>query len=147
VKEIVLAVLGVLGVAIPSVLQLVTGESRRVSNMKATLELLKDLPEESDFDDTRTWLRNALRGEAHLDRVVPHKRYMLRGLGVFAVCLVFSYLVMQPPGSGQTESELRSLFILLAVASYAVGLAIFLHGVHLLGRHLHMFSGAGSQSS
>ena len=43
-KEILLAALGVLGVAIPSVIQLMTGESRRVSNMKATLELMEAVP-------------------------------------------------------------------------------------------------------
>jgi hypothetical protein len=143
VKEIVLAALGVLGVAIPSIIQLVTGESRRVNNMTATVALLKELPEDPELDATRSWLKNALAREAHLDRDVPHKRYLLRGIGIFGLCLCFSYLVMQPPGDGRTESELRSLFILLAVASYVVGAAVFVHGVHLLGRRLHLFSGSG----
>lgn len=57
-------------------------------------------------------------------------------------CLVFTYLIMQPPGGGQTESQLRSLFILLALIAYVVGAAVFVHGVHLLGRRYHLLSGS-----
>ena len=49
---------------------------------------------------------------------------------------------MQPPGGGQTESQLRSLFILLALIAYVVGAAVFVHGVHLLGRRYHLLSGS-----
>jgi hypothetical protein len=142
VKEILLAVLGVLGVAIPSVIQLMTGESRRVSNMRATAELLKEVRDDPELKDTQAWLKDALRHEAHIDRKPTHGGFLWWGAGSLGVCLVFTYLIMQPPGDGRTESQLRSLFILLALIAYVVGAAVFVHGVHLLGRRYHLFSGS-----
>jgi len=144
VREILLAALGVLGVAIPSVIQLMTGESRRVSNMRATVSLLHDLPDDPELDPTRAWLKRALAREARMDREgQSHTAFMVWGAAIIALCLVFTFLVMQPPGDGARESQLRSLFILLAVVFYAVGAAVFVHGVHLYGRRIHMFSEKG----
>jgi hypothetical protein len=140
VREILLAALGVMGVAIPSVIQLMTGESRRVNNMSATAQLLKDLPEDPELDDTRAFLKRALRHEAHADKATSHRQFLFWGGGSLAVCLIFTYLVMQPPGHGQTESQWRSFFILVALVAYVTGAAVFVHGVHLLGRRYHMFS-------
>ena len=141
-KEILLAALGVLGVAIPSVIQLMTGESRRVSNMKATAELLKELPPDPELNDTRDWLKRALGHEAHIDKKSSHRPFLWWGAGSLLLCLVFTYLVMQPPGDGEAEDKARSFFILLAVVAYVVGAAVFVHGVHLLGRRYHLFSGS-----
>jgi hypothetical protein len=142
VKEILLAALGVLGVAIPSVIQLMTGESRRVSNMSATAQLLRDLPDDDpELEDTRDWLRRALSHEAHVDKKSAHRPFLWCGAGIFVLCLVFTYLVMQPPGDDDAQDQWRSLFILLAVITYVVGAAVFVHGVHLLGRRYHLFSG------
>ena len=55
-------------------------------------------------------------------------------------CLVCSYFVMQTPGHGQEQDRLHSLFILLALVLYVVGAAVLVHGAHLLGRNLHLFS-------
>jgi hypothetical protein len=148
VREILLAALGVLGVAIPSVIQLMTGESRRISNMRSTVQLLTDLPDDPELDPTRVWLKKALAREAHLDRDTgSHRPFMIWGAAIIAVCLVFTFLVMQPPSDGQLESQLRSVFILLAVVSYVVGAAVFVHGVHLLGRRYHMFSASEADKS
>ena len=144
VKEILLAALGVLGVAIPSVIQLMTGESRRVSNMSATAQLLRDLPDEPELKDARDWLKGALRHEAHIDRKTSHRPFLRWGAASLVVCLVFTYLVMEPPGHGHTENELRSLFILVALVAYVIGAAVFVHGVHLLGRRYHLFSGSST---
>jgi hypothetical protein len=146
VKEILLAALGVLGVAIPSVIQLMTGESRRVSNMAATAQLLKDLPDDAELNDTRDWLRGALKHEAHLDtKKTSHRPFLWCGAGIIALSLVFTYLVMQPPGQDDAQDKWRSLFILLAVITYVVGAAVFVHGVHLLGRRYHLFSGSAPE--
>jgi hypothetical protein len=145
VKEILLAALGVLGVAIPSVIQLMTGESRRVSNMKATAELLKELPPDAELNDTRDWLKRALAHEAHLDKKTSHRPFLWWGAGSLLLSLVFTYLVMQPPGTGEAEDKARSFFILLAVVAYVVGAAVFVHGVHLLGRRYHLFSGSAPE--
>jgi hypothetical protein len=143
VKEILLAALGVLGVAIPSVIQLMTGESRRVSNMAATAQLLKELPDDDpELEGTRDWLRHALGHEARLDKKTSHRPFLWCGAGIFALCLVFTYLVMQPPGQDDEQDKWRSLFILLALITYVVGAAVFVHGVHLLGRRYHLFSGS-----
>jgi protein-S-isoprenylcysteine O-methyltransferase Ste14 len=125
-------------VAIPSVIQMMTGESHRVSNMKATLELINLLPD--DEEELKSALRNSLRREAKVDRSSSlHVQYLALGALVILACLVCSYFVMQPPGSGQTRSELHSLFILLALAFYVVGAVAVVHGAHLLGRNLHLF--------
>jgi quinol-cytochrome oxidoreductase complex cytochrome b subunit len=138
VKEIVLAVLGVLGVAIPSVIQLMTGESHRVSNMRATLELIAALPDDEEFRETKQALRNSVRREAKVDRDSSnHTAFMVAGAVIILACLGCSYLVMQTPGD---NDQLHSLFILLAVVLYVVGAAVLVHGVHLLGRNLHLFS-------
>ena len=141
-KEILLAALGVLGVAIPSVIQLMTGESRRVSNMRATAELLNNLPPDQELDDTRTWLKGALRHEAHLDKKTSHKPFLRWGVASLVLCVISTYFVMQPPSKGLTESEWRSVFILIALVAYVVGAAVFVHGIHLLGRRYHLFSGS-----
>ena len=137
-KEIVLAVLGVLGVAIPSVIQLMTGESHRVSNMRATLELIAALPDDKEFEETKQSLRNSIRREAKVDRDSSnHTSFIAAGAVIIVACLCCSYLVMQTPGD---NDQLHSLFILLAVVLYVVGAAVLVHGVHLLGRNLHLFS-------
>lgn len=142
-KEILLAALGVLGVAIPSVIQLMTGESHRVSNMKATLELIGMLPD--DEDEMKQALRTSLRREAKIDRDSSHHaRFLGVGALIILTCLVCSYFVMQPPGSGQTRSELHSVFILLALVFYVVGAAVVVHGAHLLGRNMHIFRSVDS---
>jgi hypothetical protein len=140
VKEILLAALGVLGVAIPSVIQLMTGESRRVSNMKATLELMQALPNDVEFEPTKEFLRDSLKHESKADKDGgSHRRFLVAGAAIILVCLVFSYFVMQPPGSGQTQSELHSVFILLALIFYVVGAAAVVHAAHLFGRNQHLF--------
>ena len=141
-KEILLAALGVLGVAIPSVIQLMTGESRRVSNMRAAVELLKDLPDDRELDNTRDWLKHALGHEAHVDKKTSHRKFLWWGAVSLALCLVSTYFVMQPPDNGLSEGQWRSVFILVALVAYVVGAAVFVHGVHLLGRRYHLFSGS-----
>jgi hypothetical protein len=142
VKEILLAALGVLGVAIPSVIQLMTGESRRVSNMSATAQLLKDLPDDPELQDTRDWLKRALGHEAHVDKKSTHRKFLWLGAGIFAICLASTYAVMHPPSWGRlADDEWQSVFILVALVAYVVGAAVFVHGVHLLGRRYHLFSG------
>ena len=139
-KEILLAVLGVLGVAIPSVLQLMTGESRRLRNMTTTAELLGKLPD--DLDDVKKLLTDALHSETKsktIGRGHPLP-WMVSGGVVFLGFLVCMYYVMQPPGSGQSASEARSIFILAGVVLYFVGAVLFVHGVHLLGRTFHLFA-------
>ena len=137
-KEILLAALGFLGVAIPAVIQLMTGESHRVSNMKATIELINLLPD--DEQEMKQALRNSLRREAKVDRDSSHHvRFLGAGALIIVACLVCSYFVMQPPGSGDTRSRLHSVFILLALVLYVVGAAVVVHGAHLLGRNLHIF--------
>ncbi|WP_142998240.1 hypothetical protein, partial [Streptococcus pneumoniae] len=112
-KEILLAALGFLGVAIPAVIQLMTGESHRVSNMKATIELIGMLPDEEE--EMKQALRNSLRREAKIDRDSSgHGRFLVVGGLIILACLVCSYFVMQPPGSGETRSQLHSIFVLLA---------------------------------
>jgi heme A synthase len=140
VKEIVLAVLGVLGVAIPSVIQLMTGESRRVNNMRATVGLMSELPDEEAFIETKNMLRNSLRREAGVDRDTSnHKRFISGGAVIIVACLVCSYFVMQTP-DGEHQDQWHSGLILLAVVLYVVGAAVLVHGVHLLARNLHLFS-------
>ena len=137
-KEILLAALGFLGVAIPSVIQLMTGESHRVRQMKSTLELISLLPD--DEQEMKTALRNSLRREARVDRDSSnHVQFLGAGALIIVACLICSYFVMQPPASGETRRELHSLFILLALVFYVVGAAVLVHGAHLLGRSLHMF--------
>ena len=137
-KEILLAALGFLGVAVPSVIQLMTGESHRVSNMKATIELINLLPD--DEEEMKRALRNSLRREARVDRdSSPHVRFLAVGALIILACLVCSYFVMQPPGSGQTRDQLHSVFILLALVFYVVGAVVVVHGAHLLGRNMHIF--------
>lgn len=140
-KEILLAALGVLGVAIPSVIQLMTGESRRVTNMRSTLELMQALPEDDDeLVRMRQSLRASLAHEARVDREEgSHVRFFTAGALIIVVCLVCSYFVMQPPGSGRTRSELHSVFILLALVFYVVGAAAIVHAAHLFGRNSHLF--------
>jgi hypothetical protein len=138
VKEILLAALGFLGVAIPSVIQMMTGESHRVRQMKSTLELINLLPD--DEGDMKQALRNSLRREAKVDRDSSHHvEFLGAGALIIVACLVCSYFVMQPPGSGETRDELHSVFILLALVFYVVGAAVVVHGAHLLGRNLHIF--------
>jgi hypothetical protein len=146
VKEILLAALGVLGVAIPSVINLLTGESRRVNNMRATLDLMKALPEEDlDLNKTREFLRNSLMRESKVDKDEgSHVRFFVFGAVIILVCLVCSYFVMQPPGSGHTRSELHSAFILLALIFYVVGAAAVVHAAHLFGRNQHLFHRKGA---
>jgi hypothetical protein len=141
VKEILLAALGVLGVAIPSVIQVMTGESRRVTNMRATLELMQALPQDDDqLQRMRESLRASLAHEARVDKDEgSHVRFLTAGAGIILVCLVCSYFVMQPPGTGSTRSELHSLFILLALIFYVIGAAAIVHAAHLFGRNQHLF--------
>ena len=139
-KEILLAALGFLGVAVPSAIQLMTGESRRVSNMRATLKLMNKLPPDEELKPMRDSLRASLAHEAKVDRDEgSHVRFLAAGAGIILACLVCSYFVMQPPGNGQTRDQLHSLFILLALVFYVVGAAVVVHGAHLLGRNLHLF--------
>jgi protein-S-isoprenylcysteine O-methyltransferase Ste14 len=120
------------------VIQLMTGESHRVSNMKATLELITALPDDEDFKKTKQSLRNSIVREAKVDRDSSnHKSFIVAGAVIILACLGCSYLVMQTPGD---NDQLHSLFILLAVVLYVVGAAVLVHGVHLLGRNLHLFS-------
>jgi hypothetical protein len=142
VKEIVLAALGFLGVAIPAAINMLTGESRRVANMRATVELMQALPEDDEeLMKTRESLRASLTREAKVDREsANHVRFLAGGAVIILACLVCSYFVMQPPGSGETQSELQSIFILLALVFYVIGAAVVVHGAHLLGRNLHLFS-------
>src|SRR3954466_3444756 len=105
-----------------------TGESRRVSNMKATAELLKELPLDPELNDTRDWLKRALGHEAHVDKKSSHRPRLWRGAGSLLLCQLCTYLVMQPPRDGGAEDKARSLFILLALISYVVGAAVFVHG-------------------
>jgi hypothetical protein len=141
VKEILLAALGFLGVAVPSVIQLMTGESRRVSNMRATLELMNALPPDDDeLQLMRESLRASLAHEARVDKDEGrHVRFLAAGAAIILVCLVCSYFVMQPPGSGRTREQLHSVFILLALVFYVVGAVMVVHGAHLLGRNMHLF--------
>jgi hypothetical protein len=141
VKEILLAALGVLGVAIPSVIQLMTGESRRVSNMRATLDLMQALPADDEkLQAVRDQLRASLAHEARLDKdESSHRQFFFFGSAVFLVCLACSYFVMQPPGSGHTRSELHSVFILLTLVFYVVGAVAVVHAAHLFARNQHLF--------
>lgn len=139
-KEILLAALGFLGVAVPSAIQLMTGESRRVSNMRATLKLMNDLPPDEELNPMRESLRASLAHEARVDKDEgTHVRFLAAGAAIILACLVCSYFVMQPPGSGDTREQLHSIFILLALVFYVVGAAVVVHGAHLLGRNLHLF--------
>jgi hypothetical protein len=142
VKEILLAALGVLGVAIPSVIQLMTGESRRVSNMRATLELMEAVPaDDEELQRMRDMLKRSLAREARIDKDSSnHLEFLVGGSVIIVACLVCSYFVMQTPGHGQEQDRLHSLFILLALVLYVVGAAVLVHGAHLLGRNLHLFS-------
>src|SRR3954471_8458048 len=105
-------------------------------------QLLKELPDDPELNDTRDWLKRALGHEAHVDKKSSHRPFLWWGAGSLLLCLVFTYLVMQPPGDGEAEDKARSLFILLAVIYYVVGAAVFVHGAHLLGRRYHLFSGS-----
>src|SRR4051812_41814013 len=97
----------------PSVIQMMTGESHRVRQMKSTLELINLLPD--DEGDMKQALRNSLRREAKVDRDSSHHvEFLGAGALIIVACLVCSYFVMEPPGSGQTRDELHSVFILLA---------------------------------
>ena len=140
-KEILLAALGVLGVAIPSVIQLMTGESRRVTNMRSTLELMQALPQDDEeLAKMHQSLRASLAHEARVDKDEgSHVRFFTAGAIIIVVCLVCSYFVMQPFGTGQTRSEVHSLFILLALVFYVIGAAAIVHAAHLFGRNQHLF--------
>jgi hypothetical protein len=141
VKEILLAALGVLGVAIPSVIQLMTGESRRVTNMRATLELMQALPQDDEqLQRMRESLRMSLAHEARVDKDEgSHVRFLTAGAIIIVICLVCSYFVMQPFGTGRARSEVHSVFILLALVFYVVGAAAIVHAAHLFGRNQHLF--------
>jgi hypothetical protein len=141
VKEILLAALGVLGVAIPSVIQIMTGESRRVTNMRATLELMNALPQDDEqLQRMRESLRASLAHEAKVDKDEgSHVQFLIGGAVIILICLVCSYFVMQPPGTGHTRSEVHSVFILLALIFYVVGAAAIVHAAHLFGRNQHLF--------
>ena len=145
-KEILLAALGVLGVAIPSVIQLMTGESRRVTNMRSTLELMQALPQDDEeLQRMRESLRSSLAREARIDKdQESHRPFLAVGAVIILVCLVCSYFVMQPPGSGHTRTELHSVFILLALVFYVVGAATVVHAAHLFGRNQHLFRKHGT---
>lgn len=109
--------------------------------MRSTLDLMNALPQDDEqLQRMRESLRASLAHEAKVDKDEgSHVQFLAAGAVIILVCLICSYFVMQPPGTGHTRSELHSVFILLAVIFYVVGAAAIVHAAHLFGRNQHLF--------